>query len=163
MNALSELFHVSPVERDLSWQPTLKAKSWSDADLEAAEAALDAQRPKDAPSRRTSYVAFGTIEECALFAESETIEKSHFYVVRMISAHRAPMALTFVPPDLAAHRDAIYRHYWTAEDGWKVYEFFSPQMIVRAEVKDARVDTGPARSKYVEDRMRMKNRAPTWA
>lgn len=163
VNALSELFHVSATERALNWQPTLKRKTWDEAAREAIETALEAQKPADAPSRRTSYFAFGSIAECVEYAESQDLgPERHFYRVKLIQPVKAPMTLEFVPADLAQYRDAIYRHYWNADDGWRVYEYFAERMVVVAEYTGALPDAGPVRFNLMEDRKRLKQLSPTW-
>lgn len=163
VTALSELFHVSAIERPLDWQPTLRRKTWDDPAREEIETALEAQRPENAPSRRTSYFAFGSVAECVAYAESEEIgPEPHFYRVKLIQAVRAPMTLEHVPDELAPYREAIYRHYWKPDDGWKVYEYFAERMVVVSKYADALPDGGPVRFKLMEDRKRLKQLAPTW-
>lgn len=163
VTALSELFHVSGTERSLDWQPTLKRKTWDDATREEIETALEAQRPESMTSRRTSYFAFASLAECVAYAEAEKIgPEQHFYRVKLIQPVRAPMTLEYVPDDLAPYRDAIYRHYWKADDGWKVYEYFAERMIVVSKYTDVLPDSGPVRFKLMEDRDRLKQLAPTW-
>lgn len=163
VSALSEFFHVSAAARSSDWQPTLKRKTWDDPAREAIETAMEAQKPADAPSRRTCYFAFGSLAECVAYAESENIGPDrHFYRVKLIQPVKAPMTLEHVPEDLAPYRDAIYRHYWKADDGWKVYEHFAERMVVVSEYHDPLPDPGPVRFKLMEDRKRLKQLAPTW-
>ena len=163
VNALSELFHVSAMPRDEGWQPTLKPKTWEDPAKEAIEAALDAQRPTELPSRRMSYFAFATIGDCVDYAESENIGPvRHYYRVKLIQPVRAPITLELVVENLTAHRDAIYRHYWNADDGWEMYEYFSERMVVVAEYLDALPDPGTALFRLMADRSRLAALGPTW-
>lgn len=163
VNALSELFHVSAAERALDWQPTLRRKTWDDAAREEIETALEAQKPADVPSRRTSYFAFGSIAECMVYAESQNFGiEPHFYRVKLIQPVKAPLTLEYVPADLVQYRDAIYRHYWKADGGWKVYEYFAERMVVVSEYRDPLPDPGPVRLKLMEDRQRLKQLASTW-
>lgn len=162
VNVLSELFHVSDGPRVLDWAPSMKPKTWPDAKQEADETAIDAQRPPDAPSRRASYFAFGSLAECVLYADSMKFADPHYYRVRLIQARRAPMTLTYVPEDLQEYRDAIFREYWNADDGWSIYEYFSPQMIVRSKVDEELADPGPALAKLLGDRNRLRELASTW-
>lgn len=157
------LFHVSRCQRDLGPQPLLGIRTWPDPEREAIECALDAQRPAGAPSRRKSYFAFNTIEECGLYAESEKIETPHYYRVQLLDPVRAPITLEYVSGDLEPYRDAIYRHYWNADGGWKVYEYFSPKMIVVSEYREPLPDPGPVRFKLSEDRNRLRKLREAWA
>lgn len=163
VNVLEDLYHVSATPRELSWQPSLKSKTWDDATKEEIETALDAQRPAQAPSRRKSYFAFRTIDECVYYADSEGIgPERYFYIVKLTGAVRAPIKIIAVPPALLPYRDAVYRHYWNPDDGWKIYELFGERMIVRDEYKGAIPDAGHVLAKLVDDRNRLMQLAATW-